>query len=163
MAQPPQQASNQPQTGGAQPPNQGAQLPQQALSPDQIRKMQVMSKQAMSLLLEDATSEQIVKSAKAGDPQQVVADLVVTLLGRLYEAAKAAGQMGDGPEDMVTLMVTGVQIIGDLTEMLIAAGVLQESQAQQFVATVTKMAIDKHNSSLQGGGQQPAQPQGAMQ
>lgn len=153
MAQLPQQASNQPQTGGAQ-------LPQQPLTPDQIRKMQVMSKQAMSLLVEEATSDQIVESAKAGDPQKVVADLVVMLLGRLYEAAKSAGQMGEGPEDMVTLMVTGIQIIGDVTEMLVAAGVIEEAQAPQFVGAVSKMAIDQHNAGLQGGGQ--PQPQGAM-
>jgi hypothetical protein len=149
-----------------QPPQQGPgapQLPQQAMTPEQTRQLQVMSKQAMSFLLEDQTAAQIVQKAQQGDPQQVVADIVLAIMQRLYEAATKAGQQ----VEMVTLLVTGIQIIGDLAEMLGAAGVLpKEPQAQaQFVGAVSKLCVDKHNSMVQGGGQQPApaqQPQGGV-
>lgn len=110
--------------------------------------MQVMVKQAMGLLLEDATAEQIVSRSRSGDPQQVIATIVVEVLGRLYEAATQAGQN----VGMVTLLVTGIQIIGTLTEMLIEAGVLQQEQAQEFIGAVSKMAVDQHNQQIQAGG-----------
>ena len=144
--QPPQQAAQPPQDGGAGAP----QLPQQALSPEQIQHMKIMSKQAMSFLLEDDTAQQIVQRAQQGDPQQVVADIVTTIMGRLYEVATQAGQQ----VDMVTLLVTGIQIIGDLAEMLGEAGVLPDDpQAQaQFVGAVSKIAVDKHNATVQQQG-----------
>lgn len=138
-----------PAGGGAQP-----QLPKGGLTPEQTRQLQIMSKQAMGLLLEDATAAQIVKSAQSGDPQQVVSDIVLRVLEQLYQAATQAGQQ----IDMVTLLVTGIQIIGDLAEMLGAAGVLPDDpQAQaQFVGAVSKIAVDKHNAMVSGGGaQQP--------
>jgi hypothetical protein len=114
-----------------------------------MRQLQVMSKQAMSFLLEDTNAQQIVQQAQQGDPQQVVADVVTRVLQHLYEAATQAGQQ----VEMVTILVTGIQIIGDLAEMLGAAGVLpQDPQAQaQFVGAVSKICVDKHNATVQGG------------
>jgi hypothetical protein len=149
--QPPAQAPNTAPNGGGS----AAQLPQQALSQEQIRQLQIMSKQAMGLLLEDATAEQIVAQARAGDASQVIAGIVVPLMQRLHEAASGAGQN----VEMVTLMVTGLQIIGTLTEMLVEAGVVPEAEAQQFVAQTSKLAVDQHNQQVQqqGGGQPGAQ------
>lgn len=157
--------ATQPQTEPSPAPAPGGAQPQQAqgLNPQQIQQMQTMVKQAMGLLLEEQTADTIVAKAQQGNPQRMVTDLAVDLMGKLYEAATQAGQQ----IDMVTLMVTGLQIIGTLTEMLVAGGVLTEQDAPQFVAGVSKMAIQKHNQAVQSGqmGQAqaapPQQPPGA--
>jgi hypothetical protein len=155
--QPARGAQQPPNSGGATPPagaTGGAQLPQQPLTPEQTRKMQLMAKQAMGLLLEDATAQQIVKMAQGGDPQQVVAQIVVRTMHRLFEAGQAAGQLDpNNPADIVASMVAAVQIIGDLTEMLVQAGVVQQAQAPQFIAVTTKAALEQHNANAtQKGG-----------
>lgn len=160
----------QPATPAAQPGAAGG-MPQ-SLTPDQVRKMQIATKQAMSFLLQDQTAQAIVQKAKQGNPQEVVADVVVSVLGKVHQAASAAGQMGEGPEDTVTMLVAGVQIIGDLAEMLAAGGVLpNDPQAlAQFVAQTANIAVQKHNEQMQqqGTGQPPqqgaapAQPQGGV-
>jgi hypothetical protein len=138
-----------------QQPGAGAPTMPQQLNPDQLRKMQVMVKQAMGLLLQDDTAEHLVAKAKQGEPQQVVAEVVSGLLGQLYQAATEAGQ----EVDMVTMMVTGIQIIGTLAEMLAHEGVIPQEQLPQFVAAAGKIAVDQHNATVQGGAQQ--QPTGS--
>jgi hypothetical protein len=138
MAQAPQQPA---QPGGAQ-------LPQQGLTPEQTRQMQIMSKQAMRLLSEEATSDQIVQRAQQGDAKRVVAEVVSSVLRGLYAAASEAGQN----IEMVTVLVTGIQIIGDLAEMLVAAGVVPAEQETQFVADTSKIAVELHNAALQQQG-----------
>lgn len=150
--QPPRGAQPAPGGGGGQP-----QL-QQSLSPQQIRQFEVMHKQAMRLLLREDTATRIVQQAQEMDPTKAVATIVGSLLQRLYQAAERAGQQ----IDMVTMLVTGVQIIGDITEMLIEAGVLEEPQAANFIGEVSRMAIEEHNARVQEGGGGAAQP-GAMQ
>lgn len=142
-----QQAQPQAQPGAGAPA-----LPQQPLTPEQTRQMQIMAKQAMGLLLEDATAEMIVQQSQQGEPAQVIAQMVVGVMGQLYEAASGAGQQ----VEMVTLLVTGIQIIGTLAEMLVAAGVIEEATLPQFVAQASKIAVDMHNATVSGG-------QGAMQ
>lgn len=139
-----------PAAGGAAPG-----LPSQPMTADQVRKMQTMAKQAMSLLLEDAHANQIVQAAKQGDPKQVVSDLVLKVMQQVWQAGAQAGALTETPGDIVAAMVAGLQIIADLTEMLIAAGVLQQSEAQGFVGEVSKIVVTQHNAGVQGGGQQP--------
>jgi hypothetical protein len=136
---------------GAQPAAGGApQMPVQALTEEQTRQMQLMSKQAMELLLEEATTDQILRMAESGDPQQAIAKIVTGLLDRLYEAASNAGQQ----IEMVTMLVTGIQIIGVLAELLVTAGVIQEQDAPAFIGAVSKIAVDAHNARVGGGGAQ---------
>lgn len=145
----------QPPPQGAQPPQGSGQPAAQQLSPEQIRQMQVMSKQAMELLSEQGTSEMIVQRAEQGDPAQVIAQIVVEVTSRLFEAATNAGQK----VDMVTILVTGLQIIGSLAELLAAADVVPKEQLPQFVAQASKIAVDQHNAMVQGGGAGGGQPQ----
>ena len=59
-----------PAPAGAAPAAAGG-MPSQPLTAQQVQQMQIMSKQAMGLLLEDQTAEQIVLAAQQGDPQQL--------------------------------------------------------------------------------------------
>lgn len=131
--------------------------PPQSLSPKQVQQLQILSRQAASIVLDPQTSEMILAKAEQGDPAQAVAQVVVDMLPQLWEAASQSGQQ----IDMLTMMVAGLQVIGIISEMLMAAGILTEQEAPQFLAQAGKLAVEMHNAKLQGGGQ-PAQP-GAMQ
>lgn len=144
-------------TPGAAPAGASASLPQQALTPDQIHKMQIMARQAMMFLTKGTTADHILAQCKAGNPAQVIATTVVAILHRVWESAQAAGQQ----VDMVTVLVTGLQIIGDLTEMLIGAGVVSKDQAPQFIAQASQLAVQKHNAMVGSMGAPGAAPPGA--
>lgn len=124
----------------------------QGLDPAQLAKMKVMAKQAMGLLLEDQHVDLLLKQARAGDPSTVVATMVLGVMRQIYEAGSQAGQLSQDPKDMVAMMATAIQIIGNLTEILVSDGVVPEDQAAQFVAATSKKAVDMQNQGAQQGG-----------
>jgi hypothetical protein len=133
------QTQQSPAPGGAQ---------AQQLSPQQLKQMQLVSKQAMTVLLEDKAAENIVARAKADDPAKVVAEVTTQVLHQIHQAAARAGQN----VDMVTMMVAGVQIVSTLAQMLVAGDVLQEEQLPQFVPQACRMAVEMHNAAAGGQG-----------
>jgi len=53
---------------------------------------------------------------------------------------------------LLTVLAAGVQVIGVVGEMLVAAGVVPEQELPQFAAAVAKMAVDQHNAAQGGQG-----------
>lgn len=147
-----------------QPPQPAAPGGQQ-VSPEQLRAMQLIVRQAMGVLLQDDTAENIVQRAQAGDPKQVVAETAIGIVKRVWESANSAGAQ----VDILTCMLAATQIIGTLSEMLAKAGVISEQELPQFAAQACKIAVDLHNGQLQEGGApapgaqaQPAPPGGMI-
>lgn len=144
-----------PQAPGSSPA--GSAQPAQAMTPQQQQQMELIVKQCMRVLLEDAAAHTIVvKASKPGNnPAKVLAAIVAPLLAQIAATAKQAG----AEPDTVTFMVAGVQVLGLLVEMLIVADVVEEANGPAVVADAAKRAVEMHNAALQGGGQ-PAAPQG---
>ncbi len=139
---------------------------QQSLAPNQQKAMSIMLKQAMSFLTEEGTAEHILMKAEQGDPKGAVVDAVVPLLKQIYGASQAAGAQVEFP----TLLATGLAIVLKLAELLADAGIIQKDQIPAFAAEASKVAIEQHNASIQGGGKPaptgmmsmaPGAPQGA--
>jgi hypothetical protein len=126
----------------------------QGLDPTQQKAMQIMVKQAMSLLLKDETAKHIVAKAQSADPKHTVLEAVVPLLTQIYQMAQVAG----AKVEMVTLLAAGIQVIAVMAKMLEAAGVITEQEVPAFCADVAKMAVDQHNLGVSK--QAPTAPQG---
>jgi hypothetical protein len=137
----------------AQPGGPAGAQPQQQLSPQQLQQMQLISKQAMEVLLQSDMAESIVARAQSGDPMQVTAEITLQLLRQINTAATQAGQQ----VEMLPFMVASVQIISTIGEMLEAGEVLTAEELPQFVANTCKVLVETHNATVS----KQQQPQGA--
>jgi hypothetical protein len=139
---------------GAQ-PGGAPQMPGQTLTPEQDQQRQLVARQCMELLSEDATAQMIVAKAQQGDPAKAIADVVVPLLRRVAEAAQEAG----AEPDMLAMLVGGFEVIAKLAELMWHAGVVEdEKQVPTLAAQAAKLAVDQHNASLQQGNAPQPEP-----
>lgn len=132
----------------------------QALDEAAMAKKDLIVKQALSHILKPETMDAIISKAQNGDPKQAVLDAVSPLLQSVYDTATESGAQ----VSMLVMLVAGIEVIGNVAEMLGAAGVIpsDEKAVAMFAAEVGKMAVEEHNQRVGGGGQQPA-PGGAPQ
>jgi hypothetical protein len=126
------------------------------LTDEKVKQMQLMVKQAMSILLEDTSAEMIVNRCKQEDASMVLAETVNGIMGDIWSTAQEAGT----DVDMVTVMVAGMQVIGTLSELLVVEGIVPKEKAPEFVAGTCKLAVEMHNATIkqmaQQGGEAPA-------
>lgn len=134
---------------------------QQGLNPEQQKAKDLIVRQAMTHIVggQGDNAQAIVTKAQAGDPQDAVLDAVAPLLQSIYDTAQKAGAQ----VDMLTMLVAGIEIIGNLAEMLAKAKIIPDDERSiaSFAAEAAKKAVLEHNQRVQEGGQQ--QPQAAPQ
>lgn len=116
----------------------------QALTPEQVKQMQLIVKQGLSHLLDSQNAAYLVKKAEATDPVATVAQAVAPVLKAIYASASESGVK----VDMVVVLVAGIQIIATLAKMLESQGLIEEAQIPQFCADVSKIAVGAHNSEI---------------
>ena len=116
----------------------------QALTPQQVKQMQLIVKQALSHLLDDQNAAYLVKRAEATDPVTTVAQAVAPVLKSIYASATESGVR----VDMVVVLSAGIQIIAMMGKMLESQGLLEESQIPKFCADVSKIAVSAHNADI---------------
>ena len=138
-----------------------------ALDAQAMKQKDLVVRQALSHILKPETMDAIIAKAQNGDPKQAVLDAVSPLLQSVYDTASESGAQ----VSMLVMLVAGIEVIGNVAEMLGAAGVIpgDEKAVAMFAAEVGKMAVEEHNQRVQGGGQpapggapQPAAPGGMM-
>lgn len=139
-------------------PMQPTQQQTQGLDPQQQKAKDLVVRQAMTHIVggDGSNADAIVTKAQSGDPQEAVLDAVAPLLQAIYDSAQKAGAQ----VDMLTMMVAGIEVIGNLAEMLASAKIIpgDEKSIASFAAEVAKKAVLEHNQRVQGGGEQPAMP-----
>ena len=147
------------------PGQQGQQGQQQGLNPQQQKAKDLIVRQAMTHIVggDGANAKAIMAKAEAGDPKEAVLDAVTPLLQAIYDSAQQAGAQ----VDMLTMLVAGIEVIGNLAEMMASAGLIpqDEKSIATFAAEVAQKAVLEHNQRVQEGGGQPSsapQPPGGM-
>lgn len=135
----------------------------QGMDPQQLKSKDLVVRQAMTHIIggQGQNADAIITKAQAGDPKEAVLDAIAPLLQSIYDSAQKAGAQ----VDMLTMMVAGIEVIGNVAEMLASAKLIpgDEKSIATFAAEVAKAAVLEHNQRVQGGGEMPPAAPGAPQ
>lgn len=129
----------------------------QTLTPQQVKQMQMIVKQALGHLLDSESAAYLVKRAEATDPVTTTAQAVAPVLKTIYASASESGVK----IDMVVVLAAGIQIIAMMGKMLESQGLMTEEQIPKFCADVAKIAVSAHNAEVPAPEPAPA-PAGMM-
>lgn len=131
-------------------------MSQQQLTPEQRKAFDMVTRQALTFLLEDDHAKLIIAKAKAGDPKLAIVDAIQPVLQGIWTSAEQAG----ANLEMPIFLAAGIQVITILSEMLAVSGIIAEKDIPAFAKSVAEEAVQQHNAGLQG--KPDAQQQGQM-
>lgn len=128
----------------------------------EIKAVNLMIKQGVKVLLDEATVTGIAEQAAKGDPAQAIADAVAPVIKQIHGMASGGGKL-----DIKVPLLAARELVKILVAVISASGVIPMESAGQVAEQAFKLGIEKHNQSAaqaqapQGG--PPAMPPAPQQ
>lgn len=120
-------------------------------TPQQKQVYDTLVIQALKFLFQADNAERFVQQAQS-DPVMAMVNTTTLVLKQMKQAATMAGR--DYVGGLTFIVPAGKEIIGHLTELLVAFGVIPKDQAQAMLQQAQQAFVEAVTD--QGGARQPA-------